>query len=430
VNEEQKKSILEKHKEAKQKGVKFYPDIIYKDVVISFALFIVLVMLAIFIGVAAEPKADPNDTNYVPRPEWYFLFLFEMLKYFPGQIEWVGTAIIPGLAVLALLLLPFFDRNPNRHWSKRRFANTFMTVVVLGMVALTILAAATTPKQEEEDVIAATIGEQMVVGEELYSIHCVECHGPEGEGGEIKGVEGLEGVILDPINTEDVMYPFTDQTLYNIIEMGQPNLGMPPFSSQFGGELSPAEMEYIVTFMRYTWDDRAELPEEPVTAAAIPTLAPNEVPSYEVHIAPIVKRYCISCHRPGKKNNNYLMGSYEEIMTSGDNAPNVVPGDMTSILLRTLYREEMEDIGPMPPSKALKPELIAIFERWVAGGAPNTAADASAATAAGAGGATVPITSTVPLTATLTITGTLVPGGTITPVIPTATSEATRQPTP
>jgi len=143
-----------------------------------------------------------------------------------------------------------------------------------------------------------------------------------------------------------------------------------------------------------------------------------------VHVAPIIKRYCISCHRPGKKNNNYTMGSYEEVMTSGDNAPNVIPGDMTSILLRTLHREEMENIGPMPPSKALKPELIAIFERWVAGGALNTAAEAAAATAAGAGGTTVPIT------ATLTITGTIVPGSTITPTIPLATSEATQQPTP
>ncbi len=403
MDEEQKKSILEKYKQAKQKGVKFYPDIIYKDALVAFGLFILLVMMAVFIGVTNEPKANPNDTTYIPRPEWYFMFLFEMLKYFPGEIEWIGTAIIPGLAVLALFFLPFFDRNPKRHWTKRKFAISFMTVIVLGMVGLTILAAATTPEQVEEGVIATTISEQLAVGSDLYSIHCVECHGADGEGGEIVGVEGLEGVVLDPINTEDVMYPFTDQTLYNIIEMGQPTLGMPPFSSQFGGELGPAEMEYIVTFMRYTWDDRAELPEEVVPAAAVPTLAPGEVPSYEVHVAPMVKRYCISCHRPGKKNNNYLMGSYEEVMTTGDQAPTVIAGDINSILLRSLRREEMENVGPMPPSKALKPELIAIFEAWVLGGAPNTAAEAAAATAAGAGGATVPITATV------TITGTLAP---------------------
>ncbi len=74
--------------------------------------------------------------------------------------------------------------------------------------------------------------------------------------------------------------------------------------------------------MRYTWDDRAEIPAEVAQASAVASLAADEVPSYEVHIAPLVKRYCVSCHRPGKKNNNYLMGSYEEVMNSGDNAPN------------------------------------------------------------------------------------------------------------
>lgn len=163
MNEEQKKNILEKYKEAKQKGVKFYPDIIYKDALISLALFLVLVIMAIFIGVSNEPKANPNDSAYIPRPEWYFMFLFEMLKYFPGEIEWIGTAIIPGLAVMALFFLPFFDKNPNRHWSHRKFAIGFMTVIVLGMVGLTISAVATTPKQEETGIIATTITEQLAV---------------------------------------------------------------------------------------------------------------------------------------------------------------------------------------------------------------------------------------------------------------------------
>ena len=132
------------------------------------------------------------------------------------------------------------------------------------------------------------------------------------------------------------------------------------------------DIDAIVTFMRYTWDDRSEIPEEVVQAGAIPALGPDEVPSYEIHIAPIVKRYCVSCHRPGKKNNNYLMRDYDETMQSGDNTPNVIPGDLGSNLIRIIHREEIDAGGPMPPTKALKPELIEIFERWVAGGAPNT----------------------------------------------------------
>ena len=378
MNEEQKQAYYSKYQQAKSKGVKFWPDIIYKDLIVSFALFLLLVGLAIFVGVPNEPKADPSDTAYIPRPEWYFLFLFEMLKYFPGQLEWVGTAIIPAVAVLALILLPFFDRNPNRFWRRRRFAITAMSVVVLGIVGLTILAAATTPPQVESGTVAGTITEQIIVGEELYGVYCVECHGAEGEGGEIIGVEGLEGVIVKPINSQDEMYTRSDQSLFDIIAFGQPSLGMPPFSKAFGGELGPGEIESIVTFMRYTWDDRVEIPVEAAQASAIPVLGPEEIPSFELHVQPIVKRYCISCHRPGKENGEYFMGSYEEVMETGDYAPNVIPGDLNSNLIQMIYREEIEAGGPMPPTRALKPELVEIFERWVLGGAPNTAEEAAA----------------------------------------------------
>lgn len=377
MNEEQKKEYLEKYKEDKAKGVKFYPDIIYKDLLISFAIFLLLVGLAIFLGVANEPPADPSDSSYIPRPEWYFLFLFELLKYFPGQIEWIGTVILPTIALLALFLLPFYDRSPFRHWSKRKFAVSVMGIIVIGMVALTIMAVATTPPQEEVDV-ATTLPEKILLGQDLYSIHCVECHGAEGEGGEIIGVEGLEGVVLNPINSTDIMYTRTDETLFHVIDYGQPDLGMPPFGKGYGGELGRGDIDAVVTFMRYNWDDRSEIPAEVEQAGAIPALGADEIPSYEVHVAPIVKRYCVSCHRPGKKNNNYLMGNYEETMQSGDHAPNIIAGDLTSNLIRMLHREEIEAGGPMPPTKALKPELIEIFERWVLGGAPNTAADAAA----------------------------------------------------
>ncbi len=384
MNEEQKKSYLEKYKQAKQRGELFFPETLYKDLLVAFGVFILLLMLAVFVGVTNEPPADPADSNYIPRPEWYFLFLFQMLKYFPGEIEWIGTAIIPGLAVLALFLLPFFDRNPKRHWSNRKLGVSVMTVIVIGIVALTIVAAATTPPQEETN-IATTISEKIILGQDVYSVQCVECHGPDGEGGEIVGVEGLEGVVVKSISSTDEMYTRSDQTFYDIIDYGQPDLGMPPFGLGYGGELSRGEIDAIVNFMRYTWDDRAEIPAEAASASVIPPIGPDEIPSYEVHLAPIIKRYCISCHRPGKENNNYLMGSYEETMTSGDNAPNIIAGDLGSNLIRMLYREEIDAGGPMPPTKPLPDDYIALFERWVLGGVPNTAAEAAAAAPAGAG---------------------------------------------
>ena len=377
MNEEQKQAYLEEYKIEKERGYKFWPDVIYKDLLASFAIFLLLIGLAVFVGVAAEPPADPNDASYIPRPEWYFLFLFEMLKFFPGQIEWVGTVIIPTIAVLALFLLPFYDRSPFRHWKKRKLAVVLMSIIVVGIVALTIMAAVSTPPQEETS-LASSLSEQIVLGQDLYSVQCVECHGPDGEGGEIIGVEGLEGVVLKPINSQDEMYTRSDETLFNITDLGQPDLGMPPFGLGYGGELSRSDISAIVSFMRYTWDDRAEIPEEAAQAGAVPALGPDEVPSYEVHIQSIVKRYCISCHRPGKKNNNHLMGTYAEIMETGDNAPNIIPGDLNNNTILMLHRQEIDAGGPMPPTRALKPELIEIFERWVLAGVPETAEEAAA----------------------------------------------------
>ncbi|MBC8331567.1 MAG: c-type cytochrome [Anaerolineae bacterium] len=382
MNEELKKKYHAKYTAAKQKGVKFWPDIIYKDLLVSFALFILLIGLAAFVGVAAEPKADPNDTAYIPRPEWYFLFLFEALKFVPGAIEWVGTALIPGIAVLALIALPFLDKNPSRYWKNRKIAISVMSVIVLGIVGLTIRAVITTPEQEETT-LAGSIAEQVVQGQDLYSIYCAECHQPEGEGGEVVGVEGLEGTFIKPISSQDEMWTRTDQTLFNIIDMGQQDLGMPPYGLGYGGELQRAEIESIVTFMRYTWDERAEIPEDAIVG--IPALVEGEVPSYEVHISAVAKRYCVSCHREGKENNEYLMGSYDEILNTGINAgKNVIAGDPdASYLMQTLHRQtvigsDSNEIGAMPPSKDLKTEYIDMFARWIEAGMPETAAEAAA----------------------------------------------------
>jgi menaquinol-cytochrome c reductase cytochrome b/c subunit len=419
VNEEQKKQYKEKYSQEKQNGVKFWPDIIYKDVVITLALFIILVILATWIGVSQEPKADPSDSAYVPRPEWYFLFLFQMLKYFPGALEWLGTTIIPILAILALVLLPFFDRNSRRYWKARPWAIGIMTVMVVGIVVLTVLAVVTTPAQEVTGTVAGTVPEQILAGQDLYSVNCTECHGPEGEGGEVKGVEGLEGFIMKPINSKDEMYTRDDQTLADIISYGQQDLGMQPFARAFGGELGPSDIEAMVTFMRYSWDDRVELPQEVSSANAIPTLAAGEVPSYEVHISAIQKRYCVSCHRAGKKNNNYIMDNYDNTIKTGDHAPNLIAGDLLCNTMQMLNRVEGLDAGnPMPPTRALPPELVAIYQAWILAGMPNTAADAAALTAGSATPAAI---------------GTPAPVGSVTPevtleVTPEVTPEAT--PTP
>lgn len=374
MDQEQKENYEARYQSEKNRGVKFFPDIIYKDAIVAFGFFLLLVGLAIFVGVATEPPADPSDSSYIPRPEWYFLWLFQLLKYFPGSVEWIGTAILPVLGILALLLLPFYDRSPFRHWSKRKLAVGIGILAIIGIAGLTIAAVVTTPPNPEFEV-AGSISEQIVQGQDLYSIQCVECHGAEGEGGEIIGVEGLEGVVVAPLNALDFIYTRSDDTIFNVIDYGQQDLGMPPFGLANGGELTKGEMDAIVTFMRYTWDDRVEIPEEAAAAGAVPELGPDEIPVYSVHVESIIRRTCLSCHRPGKENGNYLMGTYEEMLKTGDNAPNLIAGDLNSNLIRMIHREEIEAGGPMPPSKPLKDEWIDVLERWVLAGMPETPED-------------------------------------------------------
>ena len=384
MKDEQKKSLLDKYKIALQKGERFWPDSIYKDLLVSLAIFIILILLATFVGVPGEPKADPNDTAYIPRPEWYFLFLFQMLKYFPGKLEWLGTAVIPALVILGLLLLPLLDRNAARYYGKRKIALSVMGVALVGIVGLTILAVVTTPPQTEA-ATASTVPQQIATGQDLYSLNCTQCHGPDGEGGVIQGVTGLDGFKMKAIHSQDEMYTRTDESLAEIISYGQPALGMTPFGRAYGGGLSPTEIDNIVTFMRYTWDDRSVLPAGAALVSSIPALNPGEVPSYDVHIGPLVKRYCVSCHQAGKQNNNYLLTTYAEMLKTGDNAPILTAGDTNSLLIQLISGHTSTDpktgatIRQMPPTKLLDQKYIDLITLWVKAGMPKTAADAAKA---------------------------------------------------
>lgn len=453
MNDETKKQINEKYEREVSKGEKFWPDTIFRDLVMSLGVFVLLILLATFVGVPFEPKADPSDTSYVPRPEWYFLFLFKFLALYGqipllGKIEWLATVLIPTVALGLLTLMPFIEKNPQRHYSKRVLPISIMVIMVVGIVLLTLVSDVPTvtadgskllgilqtvmgiaiplvayillavmsyalksptrlmiwttvissvlmiafgsatlalaPAVESaETEVATTLVDQIVAGQDLYSVHCTECHGEDGSVAVIEGVEGLEGEELTPINSRDVLYTITDSAMYEVIAYGRPNAGMTPFGKAYGGELTRSEIDYVITYMRYSWDDRFESPEIP---ELFPPLADGEVPSYDVHLQPIVKRYCVSCHRAGKENNNYLMTSYDEMLKTGDNADkNIIAGDENSYLLQVIQehpimnpdKPDEEMIGKMPPSKALKPDIVNVFKLWIMNGMPQTATDAA-----------------------------------------------------
>jgi len=181
----------------KRQGRPFWPDLIVEDVIVSLVVFLVLVILAAVAGVPLEARADPAHTSYVPRPEWYFLSLFQLLKYFPGWLEWVGVIGIPLVLVAALFLLPFYDRRPQRRPERRPVALILGTLVILGMAGLTIAAAVTTlPSTAVERGIQLTAGQ--VVGRSLYLGNCVSCHGDTGQGTKDGPSLAQVGALRDP----------------------------------------------------------------------------------------------------------------------------------------------------------------------------------------------------------------------------------------
>jgi len=128
---------------------KFFPEQVFKDTVGVTLAFIVLFVMAIVAKVPLERLADPTDTAYIPRPEWYFLFLFQTLKFFKGPLETVGSVVLPGVAVLTLFLIPFIDRGPMVRLGKRTFAIAFVVLAAVAWTGLTTAAVVTTPKNQE-----------------------------------------------------------------------------------------------------------------------------------------------------------------------------------------------------------------------------------------------------------------------------------------
>ena len=146
MNEETKKKINAKYeRELNNSSERFWPDSIYKDVIVSLGIFVLLILLATFVGIHDSPKADPSDTSYVPRPEWYFMFLFKFLALYGqipvlGKIEFIATVIFPGLVLGVLTLLPFIEKSPYRYYGKRVLPLSVMGIFLVSMVTLTWIA--------------------------------------------------------------------------------------------------------------------------------------------------------------------------------------------------------------------------------------------------------------------------------------------------
>ncbi|MEZ5404452.1 MAG: cytochrome b N-terminal domain-containing protein [Bryobacteraceae bacterium] len=169
---------------------KFFPEQVFKDTVAMFAAFAVLFTLAATMEAPLGRLADPTDTTYIPRPEWYFLFLFQTLKFFEGPLEVVGAHILPGLAVALLAAMPFLDRARIARLRQRTMFFGVAGLALAGWAALTLAAVRSTPKEAlTQDLPEAPVEAwQALSAEELAGIGyyrreaCGSCHLVGGQG--------------------------------------------------------------------------------------------------------------------------------------------------------------------------------------------------------------------------------------------------------
>jgi len=129
--------------ELEKKAEYFFPTQVYKDIVVMGVVFVLIILMTFIEPVHLMEEASPASSDFNPEPEWYFLFLFQLLRLpiFSGEFgSFMGAVGVPGLFALLLVLLPFLNRNPERHLKKRPIAILGWSITMISIAVLTWLA--------------------------------------------------------------------------------------------------------------------------------------------------------------------------------------------------------------------------------------------------------------------------------------------------
>ena len=183
MNAREKEQYLREYHIMKSKGKPFFPYAVLKDSLMACIVLVVIIAMAILFGSELGPKADPTSTTYTPRPEWYFFFLFELLRVVkPPALVFIATVGIPTICMVLLFLLPFFDRNPERNPLRRPIATLAGITVIAAMAYLTIEGALAGSPTEIQMPVATSLEPGRDVA---ASSGCLGCHkiGENGNSG-------------------------------------------------------------------------------------------------------------------------------------------------------------------------------------------------------------------------------------------------------
>lgn len=167
----------------------FYPNFLLKEWLVGAIFLIGYLVLTLANPAPLERQADPTDTMYTPVPDWYFLSMYQLLKYEFASGPWniVGALIMPGLAIGALMLVPFMDKTKERRAIKRPLPTAFMLLAVSALIYLTWESVANHDWEAQK--IQGAIPEEVEfdVDSEGFNIYsessCIKCHGDSFQGG-------------------------------------------------------------------------------------------------------------------------------------------------------------------------------------------------------------------------------------------------------
>ena len=204
MNQREKEQYLREYATLKAQGKPFFPYAVAKDSAMAAIVLLVIILMSLVLGAELGPKADPTTTSYVPRPEWYFFFLFELLRVIkPPQFVPLATIGVPTICMILLFLLPFYDRSPERRPERRPIAMAAAFFTIAAMAFLTYEGAiAGSPNQIDIEPPASVMaggaeairtfeaGKQVVAQSGCLACHKIGENGNTGPGPDLSEIGG------------------------------------------------------------------------------------------------------------------------------------------------------------------------------------------------------------------------------------------------
>jgi len=168
---------------------RFYPRQVVMDTIVALVMILILGSLAHFAPTELGPKANPADTQYVPRPEWYYLPIFQWLKYWRGPYAIFGIIVIPAITSALLVLVPFIDRRLERRPWRRPIAVGVFVLILAGFVAMGLMSV----RDDQRD---PSIAKQVAKQQEEVEQFMHESFQPEGAA---SSLSAPVVTVLDPL---------------------------------------------------------------------------------------------------------------------------------------------------------------------------------------------------------------------------------------